>query len=163
LIALDEKTGNVLWENFNSAFDHLTINGPALYDTHFQPKKLSVADIRTGGILRGYEPSIDLELNTEIRFPELVSPELLLPFHLPVHALENTIYYLEHYNWRIVSLHAIIDGALQQHLYLAKETETIYHDLLNDGIQKLQPESFLVYKDQLICLKNHSQLKVFNL
>jgi len=163
LITIDETTGEVLWRNFNSAFDQLTINGPLLYDTRFQPKRLVLTDIRTGATIRSYEPSIDLELAYELGFPEVASDEFALSLHLPVHPLENTVQYLEHSNRIIVSLHAITGDELQQHLYMMRGTDVIYHDLLAAGIQKLQPESFIIHKDQLIYLVNHSQLKVLNL
>jgi len=163
IVGIEETTGNMAWADFNSAFDHLTINGAAIYDTRLQPKKLMISDIKTVATLRKYEPSIDLELDSELRFPEIVPDEFALSLHLPVHPVENTVCYLEHNSRIIVSLHAITDGILQQHLYLMSGEGIIYHDLLNSGIQKLQPESFLIHKHQLIYLKNHSQLKVLTL
>ena len=163
IIALDALTGKTLWNNFSSAFDHLTINGPLVYDTRIQPRKLFVADIKTGATIRKYEPLIDLELANELALPALGSDEFLLSLHLPVPPLENTIHYLEHNNLRIVSLHAITAGTLQQHLYIMDSENIVFEDLLNTNIQKLQPESFLLYKDKLIYLKNQSQLKVLNI
>ena len=163
IIALDAFTGKVLWNDFNSAFDHLTVHGPVVYDTRLQPKKLFLIDIKTGKITRKCEPLIDLELTNELALPTVVSDEFSLSLHLPVPPLENTIHYLEHNNLRIVSLHAITAGALQQHLYIMDGEEIVFEDLLNTNIQKLQPESFLLCKDKLIYLKNQSQLKVLNL
>lgn len=163
LIALDAHTGALLWQDFNSAFDHLTINGPVIYDTRFQPPKFMLADIKTGKQVRKYEAMTDLEPLNNLAFPTEAEPELVLSFHLPLHPLENTVHYLDHNNLRIVSLHAIAEGTLRQHLYIMKSSEVVYEDLLNDDIQKLQPESFLMHKDKLIYLKNRSQLKVLNL
>jgi len=163
LIALDVFTGKALWSNFNLSFDYLSINGPIVYDTRFQPRKLILADIKTGATLRKHEPSIDLELSKELQFPEEMADEFALSQHLPVKPVENSLHYLEHYNLRIVSLHAITAGVLQQHLYVMNNTGIVFEDLLNTGIQKLQPESFLLYKHCLIYLKNQSQLKVLNL
>jgi hypothetical protein len=163
LIALDVFTGKTLWSNFNLSFDYLSINGPVVYDARFQPKKLFLADIKTGATLRKHEPSIDLELSKDLSFPEEMTDEFALSLHLPVKPVENSVHYLEHYNLRIVSLHAITAGVLQQHLYIMNNTGIVFEDLLNTGIQKLQPESFLMYKNYLIYLKNQSQLKVLNL
>jgi hypothetical protein len=163
LIAIDELSGKALWSDFNLSFDFLSINGPVVYDTRLQPRKLFLADIKTGASIRNYEPSIDLEIVRELAFPEEISVEFAQSLHLPVRPLENTVHYLEHNNLRIVSLHAIRDGSMQQHLYVMSNMEVVYKDLLNTGIQKLQPESFLIYKDQLIYLKNQSQLKVLHL
>jgi len=163
LIALDAFTGKILWQDFNSAFDHLTTNGPVMFDTRLQPPKLLLADIKTGATTRKYEPAIDLELDNNLKFPQPASSELSLSLHLPVHPIENTVYYLDYNNLRIVSLHAIAAGVLQQQLYIMRDNAVVYEDLLNTDIQKLQPESFLMHKDQLICLKNRSQLKVLTL
>jgi len=163
LIALDALTGKTIWSNFNLSFDHLSINGPVVYDGRFQPRKLILADIKTGATTRKHEPSIDLELSKELQFPEAMADEFALSIHLEVKPLENSVHYLEHYNLRIVSLHAITAGVPQQHLYVTNNTGIVFEDLLNTGIQKLQPESFLLYKNYLIYLKNQSQLKVLNL
>src|ERR1700748_3527597 len=48
LLGIDALTGETLWSNYNRAFDHLTTEGPVLYDTSFHPKKLFLADVKTG-------------------------------------------------------------------------------------------------------------------
>jgi hypothetical protein len=163
LMALDEHNGKMLWMNYNLSFDYLSINGPILFDIRFQPRKLFLADIKTGATIRPHEPSIDLELNNGIALPQGKTNEFTSALHLPVSPLQNSVHYLEHYNLRIVSLHAIMRGRLQQHLYITRNAEIIYEDSLNTNIQKLQPESFLLYKHYLIYLKNRSQLSVLNL
>ena len=163
LIAIDGFSVKALWSDFNYALDFLSINGPVVFDTRLQPRRLSLIDIKTGAIIRKYEPAIDLEITVPICLPAPAELELTPAFHLPVSPLQNSVRYLDHNNLRIVSLHALTDGILRQHLYVMKNIEIIYEDLLNTDIQKLQPESFLLHKDQLIYLKNQSQLKVLNL
>jgi hypothetical protein len=163
LIAIDETSGNILWNNYLCAFDHLSVNGPVIYDTRLQPPRLLLADIKTGAIARPYEALVDIELNNHLVLPSIVSPDLLQSLILPVSPFGNTIHYLEHNNLRIVSLHSLVSGALQQHLYILDDMNIVYEDLLNDDIQKLQPESFLIHKEQLIYLKNKSELKILTL
>lgn len=163
LLAINSTTGKTIWSNYTHAFDHLSINGPVIYDTRMQPPKLFLADIKTGATKRPYEPSIDTELDNRLILPEIVSPVFLASLPIPVTPFGNTIHYLEHNNFRIVSLHTFAEGTLQQHLHIMDNDEIIYEDLLNTDIQKLQPESFLMHKDHLIYLKNKSQLKVLNL
>jgi len=163
LIAIDALTGKTRWSNFNLSFDYLSVNGPIVYDARFQPRKLILTDIKTGAPIRKYEALVDLELEKDLQFPEEMAEEFALSLHLPLKPVENSLFYLEQYNLRIVSLHAIAEGALQQHLYVMNNTGIVYEDLLNNGIQKLQPESFLLYKNKLIYLKNQSQLRVLNL
>ncbi|MBS1528208.1 MAG: DUF4905 domain-containing protein, partial [Bacteroidetes bacterium] len=125
LIALDEFTGAILWNDFNLAFDHLSINGPVLYDTRIQPRKFLLGDIKTGATLRQHQPSIDLELSKELKLPEEISTEYALSLGLPIHPSGNTVHYVEHNNLRIVSLHAIADTKLQQHLFIMDNDEII--------------------------------------
>ena len=77
--------------------------------------------------------------------------------------LANTIHYLDHNKYRIVSLHSLVEGTLEQRLYILDNVNLIYEDLLNTDIQKLQPEAFLIHRYQLIYLTNKSELKVLNL
>lgn len=163
LIAIDGTTGEILWNNYIHAFDHMSINGPVIYDTRIQPRKLFLADIKTGATIRHYEPSIDTEIDNQVILPDAVSPEFLEQMKIPVEPFGNTVHYLRHNNFRIVSLHTFTAGMLQQRLYILDGIKIIYEDLLNTDIQKLQPESFLLHKDHLIYLKNKSQLKVLNL
>ncbi|HTD98340.1 MAG TPA: DUF4905 domain-containing protein [Mucilaginibacter sp.] len=163
LIAVDGITGNLLWSNYTHAFDHLSANGPVIYDTRLQPPKLFLADIKTGAIKRQFEASIDIELDNDIELPCTVSADFLNTMRMPVTPFGNTLHYLEHNNLRIVSLHSLEAGVLQQRLYIMNDSQMVYEDLLNTDIQKLQPESFLMYKDHLIYLKNQTQLKVLNL
>ena len=163
LIAIDGITGNILWNNYTHAFDHLSANGPVIYDTRLQPPKLFLADIKSGAIKRQFEPSIDGEFDNDIVLPDNVSVEFLNALQLPITPFGNTLHYLEHNNLRIVSLHSLEAGVLQQHLYIINDSQMVYEDLLNTDIQKLQPESFLMHKDHLIYLKNKTQLKVLNL
>jgi hypothetical protein len=142
----------------------LSANGPIIYDTRIQPRKLFLADIKTGATKRLYEPSIDTGQDNYIVLPAEALPDIIKQTPVAVNPFGNTVHYLEHNNFRIVSLHTFAEGALQQQLYIINDNnDIIYQDLLNTGIQKLQPESFLMYKDHLIYLKDKSQLKVLNL
>jgi len=163
LIAIDGQTGATLWNNYTNAFDHLSVNGPVIYDTRLQPAKLFLADIKSGAIQRPFEPSIDSEPETGIMLPDKVSSDFSKQLPIEKESFGNEIDYLEYNNFRIVSLHTFADGILQQHLYIFSDKQLVYEDLLNTDIQKLQPESFLMHRDRLIYLKDKSQLKVLNL
>ena len=163
LIAIEGETGKTLWNNYTITFDHLSINGPVVYDSRLQPPKLFVIDSKTGAMLRSYEPSIDVEIDNHIALPDDLAHEFWASLPLENEPFGNAVHYLDHNSFRIVSLHTFAEGTLQQHLYIFKGGEIVYQDLLNTGIQKLQPESFLLYKEYLIYLKNQSQLKILNL
>jgi hypothetical protein len=161
IIAIDNK-GTLCWSNYTHAFDHLSVNGPVLYNVQIQPKKLFLADITTGTFIRTFEPQTDVYIEDHIIMPD-ISSSSRLEQNLPVEPYENSICYLDHNNFRIVSLHSFKAKKLRQHLYVMDGTRVIYEDLLNADIQKMQPEPFIIYKDSLIYIKNKSELKVLNL
>jgi hypothetical protein len=82
---------------------------------------------------------------------------------LPMAPFGNSVHYLEHNNFRIVSLHTLQAGELKQYLFVMNGGETVYEDLLNADIQKLQPEAFIVHKNRLVYIKNKTDLKVLSL
>jgi len=164
LTAIDGLTGKTLWSNYTLAFDHLSVNGPVVYNTQIQPRKLTLADIKTGATVRSYQPVIDIGLDNHILSPQTLPAETFKNLLPGVNAYGNTAHYLEHNTFRIVSLHTFLDGQLKQRLYIIDDKAAIvYHDLLQSDIQKLQPEAFVVHNNELIYLKNRSELIVLNL
>jgi hypothetical protein len=163
LIAIDGKTGNALWSNYNYAFDHLSNHGPVVFDTRIQPRKFFIADINNGATLRPINPSIDFDVNNHIQVPAIFPGELVEGLALPETANQSPVHYMEYNTLRIVSLHTLFTGRLQQRLYVFKGNEMLYEDLLNDDIQKLQPEAFVMHDNHLIYIKNRSEIKAINL
>ncbi len=160
--AIDGTNANILWSNYTYGFDSLSVNGPVVYNLQIQPKKLFLIDIKTGAYLRAFEPTIDIVAPNYIEVPDVL-PLSKLPSSINIEPYGNSIYYLEYNKVRVVSLHALTDGILKQYLYVVADENIIYEDILNDDIQKLQPEAFIVRKNCLIYIKNRSKLKVLNL
>lgn len=164
LTGIDSTTGQTLWSNYTLAFDHLSVNGPIVYNAQIQPRKLFLADIKTGETLRSYELVIDIAPDNGITSPQLLAADVLKDLQLPAECHANTIHYMEHNSYRIVSLHTFFQEKLKQHLYIINnEGAVVYHDLLNSDIQKMQPEAFVVHKNNLVYLKQRSGLVVLNL
>jgi len=163
LMAVDAFTGQTLWTNFSYSFDHLTNKGPVIYDSRIQPRKLFLADIKTGVATRIYEPYIDPEPPNYIQAPQqLPVDEVPVGLAIP-HPYANWLHYLEYNNFRIVSLHALKAGTLVQMLYIFDGDDLLFEDLLNTAIQKIQPEAFILHKNCLIYIKNKTELKVLSL
>ncbi|TSJ37199.1 DUF4905 domain-containing protein [Mucilaginibacter corticis] len=161
VIAVD-RNGEIAWSNYTYAFDHLSANGPVLYHTQIQPRKLFLADVKTGAVIRQFDQNIDREAENYIIAPQMLN-DGDPGFSLPANPYGNIVHSLDYNTFRIVSLHTFITGQLKQHLYIMNETGPVYEDLLNADIQKMQPESFILYKNWLVYIKNKSELKVINL
>lgn len=163
LMAVDAFSGETLWSNYIYAFDHLTTSGPVLYDTNFHPKKLFLADIKTGTTTRIYQPFIYPELQNNIAAPQTINPENLPSGLFPAPPYGNSVHYLEYNNFRIVSLHTLQAGLLKQYLFVMDGMSKVYEDLLNTDIHKLQPEAFILHKNRLIYIKNKTVLTILSL
>jgi len=162
LAAVEATTGKVLWHNFNYSFDHLSINGPVVFDARLQPPAYQLADIKTGNIKRRYNPAEDTIADNQIIVPESIPLPASLP-RLPVEPYRNIVHYVEYHKLIIVSLHALWAGQLRQYLYVIENGQLIFEDILNTNIQKLQPEAFVLYRNQLVYLKDKVEIKVLNL
>lgn len=162
LAAIEATTGKLVWNNFNFTFDHLSANGPVVYDSRLQPPTYKLADIKTGIEQRAYNAVIDTISDNEVVVPSAIPIPASLPT-LPVEPHRNNVHYLEYNNLIIVSLHALWAGQLRQYLYIFENNTLIFEDILNTNIQKLQPEAFVLYRNQLIYLKDRVEIKVLNL
>ena len=162
IVAINGHNATTLWSNYTYAFDSLSNNGPIAYNMQVQPKKLFLVDIKTGNMLRPFDQAIDSILPNHIIAPNVL-PVAVLSLPIKIEPYGNSIHYLEYNNFRIVSLHSFKNGLLKQHLYVMDDVNIIYEDILNDDIQKLQPEAFIVHKNCLIYIKNRSQIKALNL
>jgi uncharacterized protein (UPF0248 family) len=156
------EDGSVLWSNYSIAFDHLSVNGPITYAAQIQPRKLFLTDIFIGTDIRAFDNALDNEYINNITFPESIT-STELNFRLPVESYNKVVDYLSYNNYRVVSLHTLSAGQLKQHLYVWEGEDVIYKDLLNDNIQKMQPESFIMCKNRMIYIKNKTELKVISL
>jgi hypothetical protein len=162
LAAVEATTGHLLWHNFNYSFDFLSANGPVAYDGRIQPPQYQLADIKTGTMLRSFNPQIDVVAKNDIVVPQSIPLPSALPT-LPVEPYHNNVHYVEYNNWIIVSLHALWAGQMRQYLYVFNAGQLVFEDILNTNIQKLQPEAFVLYRNQLIYLKDKVEIKVLNL
>jgi len=162
ITVIDGTSGTTLWTDYNNAISHISINGPVVYNTQFQPKKLFLADATTGNILRPFDSTADTMPAQDIGIPDIID-DIPTGFDLPEGRLTGNIHYFEHNSFRIVSLHLLNEGRLKQVLMIIQGAGLVYYDLLNQGIQKLQPESFIIYKSRLIYIKNTTCLRVVNL
>ena len=164
IYAFDGNLGVALWSNYTYAISRFSINGPIAYNTQVQPPILNLLDAVTGATLRPFNASIDSEVvHNGITMPGISNT---IPSQLNIFfdgQPTGNFHYMEYNSFRIVSLHTSNHGLLKQHLFVTLNGDVVYEDILADNIQKLQPEAFIMYKNQLIYIKNTAELKIVNL
>ncbi len=163
VIAVDGVTGTELWSNYIYAFDSITTGGAVLYNTQLQPKKLFVTNVKTGATLKAFEPLKDTVPDNYITTADILPLSSLPPQLDAVTPVGDFIHSVYFNNYRIVSLHMDNTGALNQNLFIINNNQTVYEDILNADIQKMQPEAFILHKNHLLYIKNKSKIKAITL
>lgn len=161
IIALNAFSGKQVWADYNFSAEAFTTAGLLVTDQRFQTNKTVLLDYQTGKLL---PKPVDLADD----FQQIQNPLMLL---LPPQNLSDLIpetiigeiSCLNYNSYLIISLHTQKNGVLLQQLFIIENNEIIYQDLLNEQIQKLQPEAFIIVNNHLIYLKNKMILKVLNL
>jgi len=161
IIALDGLTGKQLWADYNLSVEAFTKDGLLAADQRFQTKRIVLLDYQTGNIITQVNSPQDDQ--QEIQYPYMLG---LLPQNLAAlinGTISGEISCLKYNSYLIISLHTLNKGNLMQELYVIKNEKLVYRDLLNENIQKLQPEAFVLIKNHLVYIKNKTALKVLNL
>ncbi|MGI4729512.1 MAG: DUF4905 domain-containing protein [Janthinobacterium lividum] len=161
IIALNAFSGKQVWADYNLSLEAFTNAGLLAADQRFQTKKTVLLEYETGKIVQ--KPDDLPDDFQQIDYPQM----LFLPpknlSDLISDEIVGEISSLNYNSYLIISLHTQKNGALQQQLFILENDLIVYQDLLNEQIQKLQPEAFIIVKNHLIYLKNKIILKVLNL
>lgn len=163
LIGLDGISGETLWSNYNYGFDFISSEGPICYDSKIQPRKLFLLDGKSGEIIEPFVKQKHVEITRNIEYPTSLVPETTLYKLFPSNTVIKSVQCLPFNNFIIVSLHAFEHEVLKHFIFVFENNLVIYEDKLNDNIQKMQPESFILFKSFLIYIKNNVELKVLSL
>ena len=163
ITAIDGKSGTLLWQNYSYGLSHVSISGVVAFSTQIQSQKLLLLNGGSGEVLRAYNAEIDLPVDSQIITPVAI-PEIPVSYSAFVNAeITGLILASKYQDFTILSFHELIAGILRQRLLIVKGSNLVFNEVLNDKIQKLQPEAFMLYANRLIYIKNKSNIVVVNL
>ena len=163
ITALDGTTGKQLWADYNLSLETFTTDGLLAADQRFQSKRSVLLEDATGNVKTGIDLNQLKDDEQPIQIPYMLR---LLPQNLSsliTGTITGEISCFNYNPYLIISLHTQNNGLLLQHIFILEDETIIYQDLLNEQIQKLQPEAFVVVKNYLVYIKNKTDLKVLNL
>ncbi|MVN21728.1 DUF4905 domain-containing protein [Mucilaginibacter arboris] len=161
IIALNGLTGKQVWADYNLVLETFTKEGIVAADQRFQTKRNVLLDYKTGNALTDIKNQQDDVEPVQYPFMLRLLPENIAA--LITGTITGDVCCLNYNSYLIISLHSKNNGYLVQQLFIIENDTLIYHDLLNENIQKLQPEAFVLIKNHLVYLKNKINLKVLNL
>ena len=155
LISINVLTGDILWERYNFSFNQADSLGLQVYDPKIYPRKyLWINHLNA-------ENSIKQE-NSPIRTSDLLFPDLFESYVLPdfiKHGLIiGQISVLHKDGLSLVSFHQKTENNMQQRLVVYQDDRIFIDDIIIDGIEKLQPESFFIANNRLLYVQNKNEI-----
>lgn len=154
LISVNIADGEILWERYNFSLNHALPSGLQVYDPKIHPRKYSWIDHMKAENIKEQE-------NYPHEDSELLFPVLFESYNLPdfiEHGLIlGKISVLLHNGLSIISFHQKSENNIQQRLIVYQEDRILLDDIIIDGIQKLQPESFFIVNNCLLYIRNKNE------
>lgn len=151
IIAFDLLNKKIIWQNFSVSTQEFYQEGIVVFDPRVSPRKYQLLDLNTGDIIK----KINIEdLNrfqvdySQIQIPEIVSSSTIweTQHRLKAKDLDFLVSYVEqNQKWH-------------QKLEIYRNHELLFSDYLNSDIQKLSFDTFLLWQDRLIYIRNKKEI-----
>lgn len=151
IIAYHLADKKILWQNFSVSIQEFTSEGIVVFNPKSFPKKFQLLDLESGKSIR----NLDYEM---LKLIPNIQNNLFLPnFFNGVTNWED--YYLLIINGlEIKSFYEKTKDAYNHCLEIKKGREIIFSKILDLNIQKMSFDSFFVWQQKLIYIKNKSEI-----
>ena len=155
LISINILNGEILWERYNYSFNQANSSGVQVYDPKIYPRNYFWINHLNA-------ENIGKQENSPILYSDLSYPELFESYVLPdfiEHGLiTGEISVLLKNDISMVSFHQKLESNIQQRLVVYQHDKIFIDDIIIDGIQKLQPESFFMINNCLLYIRNKNEI-----
>ncbi|MDA9555328.1 DUF4905 domain-containing protein [Pelobium sp.] len=154
IIALDLNNQQILWQNFSVSIQEITKEGVIAFDSKIFPRNYQLLDLKTGTTLQ------KVVIEQLVSFTNL-SNQILIP---QIHSNTNiweTWHHLSYLGLEIKSYYQQKDTCYQQLLQIFKNESLIFEDILNTNIQKPNVDTFFVWLNKLVYIRNKSEIVTY--
>lgn len=153
IIALDQS-GQIAWQIFNRTLDSATEEGLVVYNPGIQQKQFELLNPLTGGVIS--RSIVDFRsVNRDLYFPETTTDPRHLAEAANGRSLVGPVFHLAYNNKDCYSFHVRNGSAFSQYLLIKSSGVTLHEEILEEHIQKLNPEPFYIEGDYLFCIRNN--------
>ncbi|POY36394.1 hypothetical protein C3K47_11650 [Solitalea longa] len=157
ILAFDAYSGKLLWENYNLTFSSVGPNSFLAFNPKIEPRKFIQINKQNGEELKVEIETVERNFITAIKHPHEIDWELLPP-ELKNSNISETIEYLHHADRKIYSLYIKDDQVVTNILYVFNiEGEMVWEDKIRLNAQKPSFDTFFVYKNYLLYIKNRTE------
>lgn len=154
IIAFDLVMQKTIWQNFSIAVHDFLDEGIIVFDPKLFPRKYELINRVNGQKIKAITVE---DLNqykakqTEIIFPQTQQKE-------NIWESESTLFYKD---LNIKSSYVIKDDKINQIIEIYKNNELHFSDILNEDIQKQGADSFMLWSEKLIYIRNKSEILTY--
>jgi hypothetical protein len=154
LLSVDIRDGSILWQRFNIALNQADDRGVEVFDPRMQPRKYQWINHLNAEVL--LSPSDPPAADT-ILFPE-PDHSYTLPSFISHGEIIHEILHLDYAGKHFISFHEKIQNHIQQRVVVYQADKILIDDILISGIQKLQPEAFLIHRNHLLYIRKKQEI-----
>lgn len=147
--------GQILWEQFNKTLYDVSEEGLVVYNPLLQPRSFQLLDPFTGETLQPQMKIFD-PVKRNIVAPEFIHGEQLASLY-PYETISGPISHASFKGKHCYSFHLKNGSTYTQKLVVYQENTKMHDEILEEDIQKLNPEAFFIEHDHLFCIRNKKQ------
>lgn len=151
IIALDLKTKKILWQNFSVSIHLISEEGVLVFDSKILPRKYQLLNFITGGLERNI-------IITQLTHFSPIGNHILLPQLNHGTDILNSNYLLNFNNLNIKSYFKKLDQKINQFITIENNERIVFSEIINEDIQKLSFDTFFVWHNLLVYIRNKSEI-----
>lgn len=159
ITAIDIARKTIRWQKFNYSFYDAWNEGIRVYNPNISPRRFEWLKYETGEVIHISNPT---PLIFNIRIATQTTQDVL-PLTSKSEKIIGDILSLAHQDLNIFSFHELFEGNLRLRLLITSNSTIVLDDILADGIQKQQLETFFIQQDHLFYIRNANQIVSYNL
>ncbi|MEO5909287.1 MAG: DUF4905 domain-containing protein [Pelobium sp.] len=154
LIAFDIKAQKIIWEHFNISLQSYSTAGVLVFDPRLFPRKYQLLDLITGN-------HIKLITVDELSFFSPTYPQVLFPKNIENAKEWDSTQELSINDLTLKSGYEKEEGQVHQYLKIIRTGQTVFKDYLGKNIQKQSFDTFFVWQNKLIYVRNKSEILTY--
>lgn len=154
IIAFDLYQQKICWQNYNYALESLSADGVVAFNTKIQPKRLELLNLETGLLLA------NIKQENLADYP-MVANQLQIPSYHFKKEIQNSFQELIINSLKIRSYYKEEDNLLNHILEIYQNDDLFFTDYLDRDVQKVTPDTFFVWFNKLVYIKNKSDIVVY--
>lgn len=154
IIALNGE-GKISWAAYNKALEAIAVEGLIAYNPSVQQKQLELLKPATGEVIKNRIINYTL-LPKEIYFPQILPSES--PLRTGINeSITGPVFYIHYNDKDCISFHSLVNEIISQQLII-KQGDSIFHrEILEQNIQKINPEPFFIEQNHLFCIRDNKR------